>query len=378
MLTQIKEGWLFYKGDLLNVVHLNQYLLFIILFFALNAKCQTQLNGNLAAFSIGKEAGKTDALYQFSDNQANWQKIGHLGTTDIISIAIDSEKFILYAVDGDILGIINPVTASFSAIGNIGTGAGSEGTITINQIYGLTFDPIEKVLYATHRRSNFEDDILLKINPQSGKIIKQELLDTAFNLVDYAVIESSTRATIFPPPPLTETTSILYEPVTKDLFCLQRSLGNIALCIINKLDGRLETVILDLSLTEMFGIGSNSSDELFSTALNYTEQSSLYGIDRSLGEYNLIQPMQVNNVSVEFTGIAFLITPETITTCDNQINLNMSSPQTSLVQARKFIHSNNTVKVNTTYQAEENITLHNHFTAPSNKNLNIEIKEICP
>jgi len=378
MLTQIKKGCLFYKGFLLPVVHLNLNLLFIILFSTFKVECHAQLNESSAAFSIGKESGKTDALYQFNEEDAIWLKVGHLETTDVFSIAIDSEKFIMYAVDGGVLGIINPVTATFSIVGNIGAGTGSEGTITINQIYGLTFDPLEKVLYATQRRANFEDDILLKINPQSGEIIKQELQDTAFNLVDYAIIESSTRATILPPPPLTETTSILYESVTKDLFCLQRSFGNIALCIINKLDGRLETVILDLSLTEMFSIGSNISDELFSTALNYTEQSSLYGIDRSIGEYNLIQPMQANNVNVEFMGIAFLKIPEIIMACNNEINLNMSSPQIPLVKAKKHIHSNNTISINTNYQAEENITLHNHFTVPSNKNFHAEIKEICP
>lgn len=378
MVTQINGGCLSCMGNLLNAVHLNLNLLLIILFFAFTAECQVQLNGDLAAFSIGKEAGKTDALYQFKEGETSWQKVGHLETNNVFSIAIDSENFMLYAVDGGNLGTINPVTASFSAIGNIGAGVGSVGTITINQIYGLTYEPIEKVLYATHRRTNFEDDILLKISPQSGKIIKQELIDTAFNQVDYAVIQSSTRATIFPPPPLTETTSILYEPITGDLFCLQRSFGNIALCIINKLDGRLEAVILDLSLTEMFSIGSNSSEELFATALKYsTNQSSLYGIDRSQGEYNMIQNMQVNT-DVEFTGIAFLKTQETITACEDEINLNMSSPQTSLIKAKKNIQSNNTIKMNTVYRAEEIITLHNCFSAPSNKNFNAEIKEVCP
>lgn len=378
MVTQINGGCLSCMGNLLNAVHLNLNLLLIILFFAFTAECQVQLNGDLAAFSIGKEAGKTDALYQFKEGETSWQKVGHLETNNVFSIAIDSENFMLYAVDGGNLGAINPVTASFSIIGNIGAGEGSVGTIIINQIYGLTYEPIEKVLYATHRRTNFEDDILLKINPQSGKIIKQELIDTAFNQVDYAVIQSSTRATIFPPPPLTETTSILYEPITGDLFCLQRSFGNIALCIINKLDGRLEAVILDLSLTEMFSIGSNSSEELFATALKYsTNQSSLYGIDRSQGEYNMIQNMQVNT-DVEFTGIAFLKTQETITACEDEINLNMSSPQTSLIKAKKNIQSNNTIKMNTVYRAEEIITLHNCFSAPSNKNFNAEIKEVCP
>jgi len=378
MVTQIKESCLFYKDYLLNVVHLNLYLFLILLFFALAAQSQVQLNGDLAAFSIGKETGKTDALYQFKEGETSWQKVGHLGTSNVFSIAIDSENFIIYAVDGGNLGAVNPVTANFSIIGNVGSGVGSAGTIVINQIYGLTYEPIEKVLYATHRRANFEDDILLKINPQSGEIIKQELLDTAFNQVDYAVIQSSTRATIFPPPPLTETTSILYEPITEDLFCLQRSFGNIALCIINKLDGRLEAVILDLSLTEMFGIGSNFSEELFATALKYpNNQSSLYGIDRSQGEYNMIQSMQANT-DIEFTGIAFLKTQEAITNCDDEINLNMSSPQASSIKAKKNILSNNTIEVNTIYQAEEVINLHNCFSAPSNKNFNAEIKEVCP
>jgi len=78
------------------------------------------MNKDLASFSIGKENGKSDALYQFNPIIFQWVKIGHLNTTGIFSIAIDSENFIIYAVDGKTLGTINPINADFTPIGLLG------------------------------------------------------------------------------------------------------------------------------------------------------------------------------------------------------------------------------------------------------------------
>jgi len=356
----------------------------IIIFF--NLQClglitngQTNFNDGLSVFCIGKELGKTDALYQFEERVNSWQKIAHLGTESIYSIAIDDDNFKLYAVNGGELGFINPVTAKFTIIGNIGSATGLSGTISINQVYGLAFEPIEKVLYATHRMQGQEDDILVKINPQTGKIITQQMQDENFNPVDYALIESSTRATVFPPPPLTETTSIAYDPITTELYCMQRSFDNIALCRINKLDGRLENVILDLSLTEMFAIASDVSNNLYSTNLyNLKEPSGLFTLNIDEGENVFMQYLQENKPEIEFTGIVFLKRVEKIEACKNEINLNIASPQSSVVEAENFIHSNATIEINTTYIAEDAVALYQYFTASENKNFCIEIKEGCP
>ncbi len=357
-------------------------LVFVSLqFLVIEANCRSSLNNGLATFSIGKEAGKTDALYQFEEDSEEWKKIGSLGTTGIYSIAIDDEHFIIYAVDGGVLGSIDPVTARFTEIGSIGNGTGLSGNITINRIYGLTFEPFEKVLYATHRRDGVLDDLLVKIDPITGKIIKQQLQDENFNIVDYTLIESSIRATIFPPPPLTETTAILYDELTTELYCLQRSFGNIALCIINKLDGRLESVLLDLSLTEMFAIGSNNSNQLYSTTLrldNTKEPSSLFNIIGSEGAYDFVQYLSENKPEREFTGIAFLKEPEKINNCEDDISINISSPQSAVVKAKKVIYSNATIKINTTYTAKEAVNLYNWFAVESDTNFSIEIAEACP
>jgi len=367
------------NNRLSTFLHLS--IFFCLQCVGITANGQTDFNDGLAIFSIGKEMSKTDAFYQFEEATNSWLQIGNLGTTGIYSIAIDDENFKIFAVDGGTLGFINPVTANFTTIGNIGSGDGLLGFINIEQVYGLAFEPIEKVLYATHRMGGQEDDLLVKINPQTGEIIKQQLQDENFNPVDYTLIESSTRATIFPPPPLTETTSILYDTLTANLFCVQRSYDNIALCLINKLDGKLENVILDLSLTEMFAIGCNKSNHLFSTTLyvdDSNESSSLFAINYDEGEYEFVNYIKEDKPEIEFTGIAFLKKSETIEDCINEVNLNMSSPQISLVKAKKTINSNTTIGINTIYSAEEEVALLNNFCAPINNNFSIEIKETCP
>jgi len=143
----------------------------------------------------------------------------------------------------------------------------------------------------------------------------------------------------------------------------------------------LEEVILDLSLTEMFAVNVDCQGALFSTSLeslSTTTLSSLHIIDQSAGEVNLVNSISPNEPNIEFTGLAFFKNYEAIFDCDNEVRLNIVSPQKSTVKAKKSIFSNATIKMSTTYLAEESVELNDYFCVPTNQNLNIIINEVCP
>lgn len=134
---------------------------------------------------------------------SNETTIGDFGTTydDIETIAWDTTNSILYAVDADPgnaadgrLGTVNTSTGAFTPIGT-GFGGGHEGslgTLTINDIDGLAWDPTTNTLYGAVRVGNATDWVLVQLDTATGAII-----DNAFgdpdgdgDLDDYVEIDS--------------------------------------------------------------------------------------------------------------------------------------------------------------------------------------------
>lgn len=340
---------------------------------------QPNLNANLPCYAISKANGESDKLYEYQPMTGEFKFINYINVSNIYSIAIDQENFKLYAVNNGTLGIINPVTAQFEPVGNLGSASGQNGNLVINRIYGLAFDPIEKKIYGSHRMNDFEDDLLVKINPATGKIIKNEMMDSNGNASDYTTIQSSTRLNIFPPPPLSETTALLYEPISSELFCMQRSLDNVSLCIINKLDGRLMSVNIDLTLTNIFGLGSDMEGDLFASALPTPDlKSSLYGLNIYSGEFSYIFDVDEINASAGIYCFACLTNPIVVNNCDEKLNLNNFTTQNQLFKANKIINSNTSINRHTTYSAATLISLENCFEVPSGKNFTAKIEDACP
>jgi len=331
---------------------------------------------NTALFSLGKLPNESDVLYQFKPSLSKWIKVGNTGTTEIYSIAIDTENFIIYAVNGGTLGTLNPVTGKYTAIGNIGGGNGADGYRSINNIYGLTFDPIEKKLYGTNR-VNGSEDILVKINPVNGKLMKKQFINLAFQQLDYATIESAVDKATVHPTALKDVSSLLYEPITNQLLCIQRKFDKIALSLINKNTGFLLEVVFDLSSTGIFSIDYDLSGNIYATTLNeINNESGVIQMDLGFVSINIVNPAYNNIPDLQFIALAFAETTP-IQNCQNEINLICTSPQMPEIKAKHAIHSNADLFMNTSYKTEGYISLENYFSIPANINFSVEITNVC-
>lgn len=105
-----------------------------------------------------------------SDPATNETTIGHgTGTFRIEAAAFQPDSEVLFALNGGQLGTVSLNSGLFSAKGSaVGTGSGSAGNITFDNIDGLTFDPTTGTLYGSQRIAGDSPDVLLTINPATG------------------------------------------------------------------------------------------------------------------------------------------------------------------------------------------------------------------
>jgi len=143
---------------------------------------------DLEKYSIAKSADGFVHLF-FGAPSALLTEIGNTNRTDIQSLSIHPINNTIYAVSNGELGMLDKTNGSFNSIGVIGNGTGDSGNMVFNNIYGLAHSYNEEALYATHRVKTAED-MLIKINTVTGKLIKNSFVNTSGNSVDYTSIES--------------------------------------------------------------------------------------------------------------------------------------------------------------------------------------------
>ncbi|MFT7551791.1 MAG: putative repeat protein (TIGR01451 family), partial [Rhodothermales bacterium] len=117
-----------------------------------------------------------DVLTVLYGNASSDVKVAHTGTQMIEAIAFNPWSRKLYAADANRLGIIDVVTGYFTEIGDFGSGWGLDGYGQSRDrgfldVDGLAFDPYgSDALYGTVRKVG-EPDLLIKIDPSTGKAI---------------------------------------------------------------------------------------------------------------------------------------------------------------------------------------------------------------
>lgn len=111
--------------------------------------------------------------------------IGPTGTFSIEAIAFQANSDVLFAADQGQLGALDLVTGAFTARPlPFGSADGSAGTLQINDVDGLAFDPFDGRLFGSHRRRGAAPDVLVQIDPDSGRVVAD-----AFGLgIDYVVV----------------------------------------------------------------------------------------------------------------------------------------------------------------------------------------------
>jgi len=194
-------------------------------------------------------------------------EIGITGTTSIESIAADPINNILYAMDGGVLGRLEPLTGAFTAIGTLGTANGENGPVLINDVDGLTYDPTNNILIGSHRvigDGPGTNDLLVKINPLTGTLILGDFEDSAGSPADYAVIEEAFDSTLGRV--VYDVDDIALNPYSGELFAIQNDDGPGLITIINLTNGQIDRTVYDTPDDDLEGLGFNGYGELFATS----------------------------------------------------------------------------------------------------------------
>ena len=110
--------------------------------------------------------------------------LGLSGTDHIEGLTFVPSTNTLYASDADAFGSINTTTGAFTLIGYFGSGNGAQGSIDFDDVDGLAWDPFEQIMYASVRRDNGPDDLLIQVDVATGQHVPG-----AFGGDDYVVVE---------------------------------------------------------------------------------------------------------------------------------------------------------------------------------------------
>jgi len=122
-------------------------------------------------YTVAEDNAEPNTLYLYDQSINTWTKIGVTGTSFIEAIAADPINNILYAVDGGTLGRLNTLNGMFTPIGNVGAGNGESGSVAMDDIDGLTYDPVNNILFGSHRIPGTgpgSNDLLIQIDPLTG------------------------------------------------------------------------------------------------------------------------------------------------------------------------------------------------------------------
>jgi len=255
-------------------------------------------------YAVAEDNGAPNTLYLYDQSINVWTKIGVTGTSFIEAIAADPINNILYAVDGGTLGRLNTINGSFTAIGNVGAGNGESGAVAMDDIDGLTYDPVNNILFGTQRVTGLgqgSNDLLIQIDPLTGALIPSVFRDANGNPVDYAVVEEAFDGTLGQV--VYDVDDIALNPYTGELFAIQNQDGPGLISILDKLNGSLDAVVFDTPDEDLEGLGFNGYGELFATSGDNGatgSQNTFIRIDYLNGSSEVLLPIDPTGEDVDF------------------------------------------------------------------------------
>lgn len=277
--------------------HLIKVAVVVTLAFICATNVNSQSIPGKPCYSVAIDANNNVDLYELDPATSVWQNVGNTSRSAIQSIAIDPTDATIYAVDGGELGTLNSATGVFTAIGNIGNGNGETGQVAMNNIYGLTYSDAEDVLYATQRTLEWENDLLIKINPNTGALIGAGFVDGSGNAADYALIQSVFSAAN----DVYDVQDIAFHPGTGDLY-VQHGTTRAIFSTIDPQTGNLTNIIYEF-VESIGGFGYDDLGGLYaaqSVDVNDASTSGLFNVDLLNGDHtnqNTMHPNQDPSVS---------------------------------------------------------------------------------
>lgn len=359
-----------------NYLYSNYFAFFVFLSLQLLLVLPLLGQVNLPCYSISKQTNQGDQLHEYNSNNQVWKNLGNTGTFDIESIAVDYENSVIYAVDNGVFGTINPITAKFTEINELGYCNGALGSILIDDVCAITYDEINQVVYSVHRNGN--NSILFKINPKTGEMVDEAFLDNNGMTVDYALVEG----VLFGSPQtnyITDVTDIAFNIDNQILYAMYQNDNVRIISNINSIDGSVESKT-NIIYREFGGIGFDSTGKLQATTLSnesLNDFSSLFTIDIFESSTDLVGVIS-RDFEVDFICIDCAKKMQQISNCDIEINLTDYSPQMNTVIASQTINSNANITTQTAnYIAVDFINLSSYFEVSTNTNFAALIENAC-
>jgi len=316
-------------------------------------------------------------LYEYNSLNQQWRQVGNTGQSNIKSIAVCANSELIYAVDGGTLGTLNPLTAQFTAIGNIGSGSGENGIKSFTNIQGLAFDGNRQILYATNRNNNGIDE-LIQINPVTGKLIKNSMRNSSGSIVDYKIIDIQTfyfgsiyTSYKFLDLSYDDENAMLY--ITHHYFSTLHGINGY-----KNIDS--QNPIEDFKVSPVQNL----------SGLDFDDNGKVYGTfsDNKVSTGDIIDAVgggvidffttlktidASKGTETTFFGLDFY----KIDYCRNNLTLNSPLLSNCPKIAKSTINSNTKINLDVQYMAGNSISLNNHFEAIKNANFTATIEGFC-
>ncbi len=236
-----------------------------------------------AVADTGNRMVAMNTLGEFAD-------VGATGVPAIEAMALSLDGATLFAPNGSQLGALNLTTGTFSAIGSgLGTAGGALGEIALNDVDGLSFDPLTGWLYAVQRRATEGDaDLLFRIDPVAGTHVSD-----AFGVgTDYVLIGLlDTGGGVI----LDNIDDLAFDPATGELYGIanQAPFGlRDHLVKIDPSSGAISDVgktrdVLHLAIDDVEGLSFDRQGRLFMTTgdvgVPQQNRDSLWTVDKASG-----------------------------------------------------------------------------------------------
>lgn len=247
-------------------------------------------------YAVGDEGDRFVSLNKISGNTAD---VGPTGVEDIEAIAFEPNSATLYAANAAEMGTINLLTGKFTALNRIGILHAGSVQVEINDLDGLSWDPLTNVLYAVQRQipppgtglpDELFPDLLIQIDLSTG-----QLKPGAFNGADYVEIGVTAKLEA-------DVDDIAFNPFTGALYGIENDGGkNGTLIVINKQTGAISEVgplvYLDNpaeAVDDMEGLSFFNDGQLYGSTgdrgPDLKDQNRLFTVDPATGKSTLVAP----------------------------------------------------------------------------------------
>lgn len=280
-----------------NIAFLSVWLLI----FLISTQTDAQILTTWPCHAVSEDANTPNYYFRYDPATNTWFEVGGTGTQGfnaIEAIAYDPVNDILYAYNDYEFGYIDQATGTFISINPnfLINENGEYGIILLDDIDGLSYDPVRNVLWATHRFGGL-GDVLFQVDPATGTIIP----DAFGTGIDYVVVDPI----IDPVTGLTnnDVDDIAYNPYTGVLYAIQNETGTGGALTTIDLTTGTPTIIGSFGVDDMEGLGITYLGELYGTTGDNgpdpNDSNHFYYIDETTGLATQLIPISSTRVDFE-------------------------------------------------------------------------------